>query len=292
MQSHHITLSGQPFHYLTWGDPSRPPLLMLHGFPEYSGAWDELASRLTDRYFCIAPDQRGYGQSWAPADPGEYTAPKLVGDMVDLISALDLGPLDVLGHDWGSAVAYGLAMMTPDLVKRLIIVNGVHPAPFQREIAAGGAQSEASQYILYLRREGSETHLAKDDFARLMALFSAKMDLAWMTPEKLRAYKHEWSRPGRLRGMINWYRADKLQVAAPGEPITGLRTFPVDRFTVPQPHLLLWAEGDTALRPETTHGLEDYAPNLTRATLPQGDHWVCHQHPDDVATAILGWEAD
>lgn len=291
MQSHHIHLSGQPFHYLTWGSPDLPPLLMLHGFPEYSAAWDELAQRLCDRFYCIAPDQRGYGQSWAPAEVGEYTVSKLVSDMVELIADLGLAPVTVLGHDWGSAVAYGLAMMTPDLVSRLIIVNGVHPVPFQRALAAGGAQSRASQYILFLRRDGSEEILAEDDFAKLRAMFSADMDFSWFTPEKRRAYRHEWDRPGRLKGMVNWYRASPLVVAAPGQPITDLPALPLDRLRVPQPHLLIWADGDTALLPETTAGLEDFAPDLTRVRLKGADHWVCHQRPDAVARAILDWTA-
>lgn len=289
MQSHHIHLSGQPFHYLTWGNPALPPLLMLHGFPEYSAAWSEVATRLCHRFHCIAPDQRGYGQSFAPSDPREYTAAKLVGDLVDLITSLDTGPLTLLGHDWGAAVAYALAISQPDLITRLIIINGVHPAPFQRELAKGDAQSEASQYIEFLRSEGAEKRLAADDFARFMALFSAKMDLTWMTPEKLRAYKQEWARPGRLTGMLNWYRASPLRVAAPGKPLNDLRPFPPARLTVRQPHLLIWGEDDTALLPETTAGLEGYAPRLTRRTIPQADHWVCHQNPDAVVAAISDW---
>ena len=284
-----LTLGGHEFFYRSWGDPFLPPLLMLHGFPEYSAAWDELATRLCHRFFCIAPDQRGYGQSWAPPEVGEYTASKLVGDMAALIDALDLAPCTVLGHDWGSAVAYGLAMMTPDLVSRLIVVNGVHPVPFQRALAAGGAQAAASQYIRFLRQEGSEDLLAADDFAKFLALFSAHMDLGWMTPDKLAAYKHEWARPGRLRAMINWYRATPLLVPATGEVLTDLPEPPRTRLMVPQPHLLIWSIGDTALLPEATEGLEDYAPDLTRVTIDGADHWVCHQKPDAVAQAILVW---
>lgn len=289
MQSHHIHLSGQPFHVLTWGDPSRPPLLMLHGFPEYSGAWDELASILCDRFHCIAPDQRGYGQSWAPAEVGEYATSKLVSDMAALAQVLDTGPLTVLGHDWGSAVAYGMAMFAPDLVSRLIVVNGVHPVPFQHALAAGGAQSAASQYINLLREPGSETRLAANDYARLISLFSAKMDLGWLSGPRLRAYKREWARPGRLRGMINWYRASPLRVADAGRPITDLPPLTHARLTVHQPHLLIWGKGDTALLPETTAGLEAFCPDLTRHDIDEADHWICHQKPDAVARAILEW---
>ena len=285
------TLNGQPFHYLSWGKAGAPILLMLHGFPEYSGAWSEVATRLADTYHCIAPDQRGYGRTWAPPDVGHYTTSKLVGDMVALITHLGGGPVTVIGHDWGAAVAYGLAMFTPDLVERLIILNGVHPAPFQREMAAGGAQSEASQYILFLRQEGSEDRLVDNEFALLLKLFSAKMDLGWLSGDRLSAYKTEWARPGRMRGMVNWYRASPLQVAAPGKPITNMPDLPHDKLMVHCPHLLIWGTGDTALLPASYAGLDRYAPDLTIQEINGADHWLCHQKPDMVAQAIREWLA-
>ena len=103
----------------------------------------------------------------------EYTGSKLVGDMSALITHLGRGPVTVFGHDWGAAVAYGLAMFAAPQVDRLIIANGVHPVPFQRALAAGGAQSEASQYMDYLRRPDSHDRLGAEDYAGLMALFSA-----------------------------------------------------------------------------------------------------------------------
>ena len=189
----------------------------------------------------------------------------------------------------GAAVAYGLAMFQPDLVTRLIIANGVHPVPFQNALATGGAQAEASQYIDYLRREGSQDALMQDDFAKLLHLFSAKMDLSWLTGERLADYKREWGRPGRLRGMINWYRASPLRVAQPGNPLSDLPELPLDRLRVRCPHLLIWGARDTALLPEATEGLEDFASDLTRVTLPEQDHWLIHQNPDGVARAILDW---
>ena len=289
MQSHHVSLNGQPFHYLEWGPPDAPVLLMLHGFPEYSGAWTELAERLSDRFRCIAPDQRGFGQSCAPADVRDYATGKLVGDMVALIDHLGVGPVTVVGHDWGASVAYVLAARRAERVERLIILNGVHPIPFQREMAKGGAQSQASQFILWLRREGSEDRLAENDFGKLLDLFSARMDLSWMTPETLAQYKTEWARPGRMRGMVNWYRASPLQVAAPGQPITDLPALPRDALGVSQPHLLIWGTGDTALLTDCLNGLEELAPNLTIHRIVGADHWICHQKPDEVAAIIRDW---
>ena len=288
MQTETRHLNGHPFHIRHWGDPGLPVLLMLHGFPEYGGAWGDLAPLLARHFHCIAPDQRGYGQSWAPAGVENYVLSELVSDMAALIGQIG-GPVHVLGHDWGASVAYGLAMFRPDLVSRLIIANGVHPVPFQRELAAGGAQSAASQYINTLRRQGSEDTLGADDFARLLKLFSAHMNLDWLSGDRLAAYKAEWARPGRLKAMINWYRATPLQVADPGKPITDLYPLPVEQMMVRCPHLLIWGEDDTALLPVATQGLEDFAPYLTRVSLSGVDHWLCHQRPEAVADVILAW---
>ena len=283
-----VELNGQPFFVRHWGDETLPPLLMLHGYPEYGGAWEELAPLLAHRFHCIAPDQRGYGQSWAPQEVSDYAASKLVADMAALIGE---APVTVLGHDWGAAVAYGLAMFRPELVERLIIMNGVHPVPFQRALAQGGAQTEASQYIHFLRAEGSEDRLGADNCAKLKALFAARMDMSWLAGARAEAYYTEWQRPGRLRGMINWYRASPLKVGKPGEPFE-MPDLPLDRLRVECPHLLIWGREDRALLPEATEGLEEFAPDLTRVEIAGADHWLHHQKPDEVAAAILAWVGD
>lgn len=286
MREETVTLNGEFFLVRHWGDPSLPKILMLHGFPEYGGAWASLAGHLSNRFHCIAPDQRGYGRSWAPPEVDHYTTSALVSDMAELIGD---EPLIVLGHDWGSAVAYGLAMFKPRLVERLIVMNGVHPVPFQQAVAAGGDQTAASQYIHELRRDRSEEQLAADDFATLLNLFSARMNLGWLDAGKLAEYKQEWGRPGRLRGMTNWYRASPLRVAKPGERLKDLPEFPVERLQVRCPHLLIWGAEDTALLPVSTEGLEDFAPDLTRVMIEGADHWLHHQKPEAVAGAILNW---
>lgn len=280
-----VTLNGNPFFVRHWGKKDAPRLLMLHGFPEYSGAWADLAPLLAERFHCIAPDQRGYGKSWRPAEAEQYKTALLVSDMAALIGE---EPVILLGHDWGASVAYALSIGRPDLVSKLIILNGVHPAPFQRELAKGGAQTDASQYIHFLRREGSEDLLASNDFAKLMALFSAHMNMDWLQGETLTQYKEAWRDAAGLRGMVNWYRASPLKIGQTGEEISGL-VFDPARLQVRCPHLLVWGTADTALLPETHAGLEDYAPDLTRVEIEGVDHWLHHQKPQAVADAILDW---
>lgn len=281
-----VMLNGKPFFLRHWGDENLPKLLMLHGFPEYGGAWADLAPLLSKRFHCIAPDQRGYGQSWRPGGAEYYKVSLLVSDMVALIGE---DPVYLLGHDWGASVAYALAIGRPDLVRKLVIMNGVHPALFQRELAKGGAQTDASQYIHFLRREGSEDVLAADDFAKLMGLFSANMGMDWLQGEMLARYKAAWRDASGLRGMINWYRASPIKLGGPGAASPDVKPYDPARLQVRCPHLLIWGKADTALLPETTMGLEGYAPDLTRVEIDGADHWLHHQKPREVADAILNW---
>lgn len=290
MQTETAELDGHPFFIRRWGEPSLPVLLMLHGFPEYGGVWADLAPHLADRFHCVAPDQRGYGQSWSPEGVENYRGSALTGDMAALIEHLGRGPVHVLGHDWGAAVAYGLAMFRPDLVRKLVIGNGVHPVPFQTALAKGGAQAKASQYILFLRRLDSQDILAANDYEKMFKFFSRHMQLGWMTPEKEAEYKAAWSQGGgRLGTMIHWYRASPLVVPPEGEAIADLPALPRDKLMVRCPHLLLWGDGDVALLPETTEGLEEFAPDLTRVAMEGCDHWLFHQKPAEAAAVIGDW---
>jgi pimeloyl-ACP methyl ester carboxylesterase len=137
MREGFVDLPAGRFFIREWGDADAPPVLLLHGFPEYSGAWDKVASRLSARFRLIAPDQRGYGQSIAPPAVTDYAPAKLVGDMAALIESLgqsrDQKPIPVVGHDWGAAVAYGLAILRPDLVSRLVILKPLSQSTTQTE---------------------------------------------------------------------------------------------------------------------------------------------------------------
>ena len=192
MQTDTCLLNGQAFHLRRWGHPDLPPLLMLHGFPEYSGAWEDLAPLLADRFHCVAPDQRGYGQSYAPAGVEAYRISQLVSDMAALIDQLG-GQVILMGHDWGASVAYALAARHPEKVSRLIVANGVHPVPFQRELAKGEAQSEASQYINGLRQEGIEEALEHNNYRQVIRTLHMDTDMSWMSHARRADYIEAWS---------------------------------------------------------------------------------------------------
>lgn len=289
-------IAGHEFAAVSAGDPKAPLILCLHGFPEYSGAFEDLLPLLAERFHCVAPDQRGYGKSWKPEGVAAYAMPELVRDAAATLAHFspERPAAAVLGHDWGASVAYALAMRSPDRMARLIVANGVHPGPFQRALAAGGAQTAASQYIPWLRRAGSENVLSADDFAQMFESFSAGMDMSWMTPERRAAYKAAWGDAAGVRAMVNWYRASPLKVSAPGQPLdpAELPQLDPDRLRISMPHLLVWGRKDTALLPESHAGLSDYCDALEYVEIPDADHWILHQKPEQVAAHILRFLGD
>ena len=287
MESVDFEIDGRAFHALTWGEPGRPMILFLHGFPEFSGAWEKVAPRLADRWFCVAPDQRGYGRSWRPEGVERYVMRELVGDALAVLERFGNGrAAAVVGHDWGASVAYALAFRAPERIGRLVVVNGVHPIAFQDALAEGGAQAERSAYIPWLRRDGSEAPLAADGYARLWRMFG---DLpARLTPERRRAYEEAWGGTEGLRSMVDWYRASPMIVPAPGErvPPEALPRRDPERFRVRMPHLVIWGLEDAAFAPELRRGAKPYARAFELEEVEGADHWVIHLAPERVAERI------
>jgi pimeloyl-ACP methyl ester carboxylesterase len=170
---HGITLSCR-----SAGTRGRPVLMFLHGFPEAAFVWDELLAHFAQPehggYRCVAPNLRGYERSSSPPEPEAYRAKHLIQDIAALI-AQECGEISQLAalvaHDWGGALAWGLAAERPQLLQRLVIINSPHPQTFLRELQHNPAQQAASAYMNFLARPDAETLLAENDFARLWPFF-------------------------------------------------------------------------------------------------------------------------
>ena len=116
---HFTRLGGLRARYLTWGDPARPAVLMLHGLRSYAGTWAPVAGELTASYRIVAPDFRGRGGSaW---DPGRsYYLPTYVADLEELVAQLGLARFALVGHSMGGAIGYAYAAAHPEQVIGLL----------------------------------------------------------------------------------------------------------------------------------------------------------------------------
>lgn len=284
-----VTVGTISLNVLLCGDPARPPMLFLHGFPEFSGMWAEILPHFADRYFCIAPDQRGYNLSSRPAGVDNYKTSKMSGDAVALVQKLAPGKKIVLvGHDWGAAVAYAVAMWKPDLLDALVIINGLHPATFQQALLDDPEQVAASQYFHTLRADGAEDRFSANNFSALFDQFGKFSDTGWMTARHRRDYVNAWSQPGALTAMLDWYRASPIHVPLPDEDTSGHSNPFADpeKTRVKPRHLLIWGEADRAMRPSCHADLATYCDDLTKVLIPDGDHWLVHTHRERIAQEI------
>ncbi|MDW5444090.1 alpha/beta fold hydrolase [Polaromonas sp. SM01] len=283
------------------GDPGRPVLMFLHGFPEAAFVWDGLLEHFAKPenggYYCIAPNMRGFEQSSAPADPAAYRAKHLVQDISALIAqtcTAHKSQLEgLIAHDWGGAVAWNIAATLPQLMKKLVIINSPHPGTFLRELQHSPSQQAASAYMNFLIRPDAEALLAEDDFQRLWPFLTNGSDHppAWLTEAVKDQYRTVW-RAG-LTGGCNLYRASPLRPPRPGpphhDPAAAAVTLPPEMLTVLLPTLVLWAMDDIALPPGLLDGLEDYVPQMQLQGVAGASHWIVHEQPDYVASSIQGF---
>ena len=125
------------------GPRDAPVLIFLHGFPESHRTWRHQIAHFSDRFRCIAPDQRGYRGSSKPQAVADYTPDKLVGDIFLLAAALGVRDFTIVGHDWGGAIAWGIALAGQDTgrVTRAAIANAPHPQVFQKLLGLSGRTS-------------------------------------------------------------------------------------------------------------------------------------------------------
>ncbi len=259
----------------------RARVMLLHGFPEAAFVWDEVMAWVAPVAACVAPNLRGYPGSSAPADVASYRARHLVADIAAAIEASG-APVDVLvAHDWGGAVAWGLAAFRPELVKQLLIINSPHPATFLRELRNSTAQQAASAYMNFLCRPDAETLLTERDHARLWSFFGAA---AWLAPAVREQFEASWQ--AGLTGPLNYYRASPLRPATGPADAVHTLVLADEAVTVRVPTTVLWGEQDRALLPGLLDGLERWVPSLHIERVPQGSHWIVHEQPALVADRI------
>jgi epoxide hydrolase 4 len=285
MKTQTLQVNGIDLFVRSMGDPAAPLVIFLHGFPEYSGAWDEVLPAFAAQFHAVAPDQRGYARSTKPEGVDAYKIRHLVRDMLALGDQLSpRRPFALVGHDWGASVAYAAAIAAPSRVSRLAVINGVHPGPFQRALIEDEAQRMASTYIHYLRDPSAEERLSANGFEKLLAMLTWFGPQPWLTPEKRAGYVEAWSAPGALTGMLNFYRATPLLVPQPGEVVDQGKVVKLDpaQLRIRVPHLVIWGMDDGALLPSARATLPDYCDDLTVREIGGADHWVVHQRTDEV----------
>ena len=282
-----------------------PLVLLLHGFPESWYSWrHQLTALAAAGYHAVAPDQRGYCQTDAPADAAEYSILHLTGDVIGLMDALGEDGAVVAGHDWGAPVAWHTALFRPERVRGVIGLSVPYrPRGSAPPIATLREHLGESFYMVYFQQPGvADAELSRDPaatFRRVLCSLAGEgtpmtliprgggfLDAAvepdglpgWLTPQDIEFYVAQYADAG-FTGPLNWYRnLDRnWELTA-----TWLHA------PIGVPALFLAGDRDPVLSFVSTDGLETFLPKLSKSVLlPGAGHWIQQERPAEVSAAML-----
>ncbi|MGF1569150.1 MAG: alpha/beta fold hydrolase [Nodosilinea sp.] len=269
-----LATNGIRLHYVTQGQG--PLLLFLHGFPEFWYSWRHQIAAFAADYTCVALDLRGYNDSDKPPSVAAYRLETLVADVNGAIAALGFDRCTLVGHDWGSAIAWAYAYAHPARLDALVVMNMPHPAQFAAGLRTP-QQLLRSWYIAAFQLPWlPELALQAGDYWLIEQIYRAMaIRKTAFSEADLRAYKTAAAKPGALTAMVNYYRAVALG---------GLFSREWTVLTVPT--LMIWGEEDAALGKELTLGTENYVHDFRLRYIPRCSHWVQQEQPQQVNSHI------
>ncbi|MDQ6746712.1 MAG: alpha/beta hydrolase [Candidatus Dormibacteraeota bacterium] len=252
------------------------PIVMLHGWPQHWYVWRHVMPALARKYHVYCPDLRGFGWSDAPA--GGYDKEQLATDILALLDELNLGPVRLVGHDWGGFVGFLMCLREPDRFERYLALNimtpwinpratllNIHRSWYQAVMASG-----AGGWIFRLRPPFLNAALRRAA-VNPAAWSAAEMDIfldRLQDPERAHAstqvYRELLLREGRS-WLAGRYRDRRLEV----------------------PTLMLFGEQDMAISPAMLEGFEDHVDDMRLELVPGCGHFIADERPDLVVEAAL-----
>lgn len=265
--------------YRSYGDPSLPPLMLVHGWPQSSYCWHEVAHYLQD-YYIIAPDLRGLGDSERTLEVEAYAKDELGKDLFSLADALGIDRFYLAGHDWGSAVVQEMALAQPERIHKLILINMmlIHHAKGKKkageELAKGQFKSSWYQFFQSIPNFPEALIAGKEDI--WIRFFSR--GISRPIPEKAIAeYTRCYQIPHTITTGANFYRAI---------PIDRKRWKKYSGRKITVPTHLIHGVLDPVVIKAFLHDAASAFEQAVAITYLEGGHFICDEQPKAVANAI------
>jgi pimeloyl-ACP methyl ester carboxylesterase len=270
-----------------------PTVVLCHGFPELAYSWRHQVPALVDAgYRVVVPDLRGFGESSRPAAVEAYDAREVTGDLAGLLDWLGVEDAVFVGHDWGAATVWNMALIHADRVRAVAGLS----VPFAPRAAAPPLEIMRRRfgegfYMVWFQQPGvADAALARDVRRTITARAvwtaawaaeeaAAEPPPAWLDEEDLAFYVESFERTG-FTGGLNYYRnIDRnWELLAP---------YAERRIT--QPSMFLTGEADAVRRFMPGEGLEEWLTDLRANLVIPGGHWIQQERPDEVNEALLGF---
>ncbi|MEA3077989.1 MAG: hypothetical protein QOF60_2897 [Actinomycetota bacterium] len=289
------------------------PVILCHGFPELAYSWrHQMPALAAAGYHAIAPDQRGYGRTTRTEPVGDYDIVHLTDDIVGLLDALEIDKAVVVGHDWGSIVAWGLAQHAPERVSAVVGMS----VPFTPRGAMSiidllkAVMGDNFFYILYFQEPGKADADLGGNAREVMRRFLGTGSIGggtgmttslpaatttildwlppveklpdWLTEEDLDIFATEFERTG-FTGGINWYRNMHRNWEI---------TEHLAEAKIEMPALFVAGTDDPVLQLANPDAMDGWVTDLRgKVLIPGAGHWVQQEKPAEVNRALLAFLA-
>ncbi len=279
MKSSFIKVNNIQLHYVEEG--SGELVILLHGFPEFWYGWRNQIPVLAKKYRVIAPDMRGYNLSDKPGKVSDYKIETLAKDIAELIKALGEEKAIVVGHDWGAAVAWAVAALHPEVVKKLAILNVPHPSEMKRALMGFNfAQLKKSWYIFFFQLPFLPEKIVGTERFFRRTFEGMSMNKNTFNEGGVKKYVEAYQQPGTVKATIAYYRAAFREVFS---------SKPRVRYPkIKAPVLMLWGEHDKALGKELTYNTKHYCENSCEIIYDSASgHFIQHDNPELVNCSLL-----
>ena len=277
MESLYFQNSDVRLHAVVAGPKDGPVVVLLHGFPEFWYGWHRQIEPLATAGFrVIVPDQRGYNLSSKPAGVAAYALPQLVSDVMAIADQLGQQKIFLAGHDWGAAVAWTAALLHPERISKLVVVNVPHPSVMRKFMSSRLRQFLRSWYIFFFQLPIlPEIFFSAFDFRTGAQALVRSSRPGTFSEDDLAQYRAAWSQPDAPTAMINWYRAlFRHRIRFP------------DR-TVHVPTRILWGERDAFLLADMAQESLRYCAKGELFTFAEATHWLLHEEPARVSELLI-----
>ncbi len=277
-ESQFVESNGIKLHVITAGPKDGQPVVLLHGFPEFWYGWAKQIPALVAAGFrVIVPDQRGYNLSDVPKGVAAYNLRELGLDVIGLLDHFGIEKVDLVGHDWGSVVSWGVALTYPQRVRRLAILNVPHPMVMLQFLTGSPRQMLKSWYVGFFQIPGlAEWLIKQNNFASGAKMLQGTSQPGTFSDENITHYQKAWANSGGLTGMINWYRA--LVRYRPPTPADIRLHIPV---------LIQWGKKDAFLSHEMAEASVKLCDDGRLIFYDQATHWVQHEAAEAVNRELI-----
>ena len=261
-------------HYVDWGNPDAPPLLLLHGGRDHCRNWDWVAENLREDWHIIAPDLRGHGDSqWSP--DGNYRMDSYIYDLAQLIHQQHLAPVSIVAHSLGGNIALRYAGLYPETVQKLVAIEGLGPSP--RMMAKRNALTLPERMRTWIADQRALAGRLPRRYTSIdEALKRMQEQNKHLTPERARHLTQHGVNQNE-DGTYSW----KFDNYVRSWPPYDMSYDEIDRLwqAITCPTLLIYGKESWASNPSEDGRLANFQ-NAKLTTIPNASHWVQHDQLD------------